>query len=115
MTSLTLLPSLPANGANPAIPVMAAIKENENHENFNENLHENLTEKERQVQEILIEATRGKQTNDQDDNNVMNTQFVPGMIEDNNKNMVDESAMKPLEVNQAVQSAPNAGAEISAL
>jgi len=44
----------------------------------------------------------------------MNTQFVPGMIEDNNKNMVDESAMKPLEVNQAVQSAPNAGAEISA-
>ena len=121
-----LMPFFTGNGNLPAIPPTSpstpvsttesfdSTKENENHENFNENLHENLTEKERQVQEILIEATRGKQTNDQDDNNVMNTQFVPGMIEDNNKNMVDESAMKPLEVNQAVQSAPNAGAEISA-
>ena len=36
------------------------------------------------------------------------------VIEDDNKNMVDDSVMKPLDVNQAVQAAPNAGAEISA-
>ena len=62
-----------------------------------------------------MEATRnGKQTNDQDQNNVINNSSVPGMIEDDNKNMVDDTVMKPLDVNQAVQAAPNAGAEISA-
>ena len=104
------LPAIPPTS--PSTPVsttdsLESTKENANHENF--------TDKERQVQEILMEATRnGKQTNDQDQNNVINNSSVPGMIEDDNKNMVDDSVMKPLDVNQAVQAAPNAGAEISA-
>ena len=114
-----LMPFFSGNGNLPAIPPtspstpvsttdsLESTKENANHENF--------TDKERQVQEILMEATRnGKQTNDQDQNNVINNSSVPGMIEDDNKNMVDDTVMKPLDVNQAVQAAPNAGAEISA-
>ena len=112
-----LMPFFPGNGNLPAMPPTSPstpVSTTESLDSTKENNHDNLTEKERQVQEILIEATRKQAAADQDQTN-LNT-VVSGMIEDDNKNMVDnvDSVMKPLEVNQAVQSAPNAGAEISA-